>query len=159
MSKNIWVAIADEEFDVVKQLINSNEFTANSQDDNGYSPMHAAASYKNIEILQYLLDNKGDPNILDKDELAKAICEHAGIPFELPEESHSEDNAEKVELGDLEGLTSEENLNMIMNYIISNAENVDLNDEEALQKLVSEYLLKNLSDKDASDVNKTPENI
>lgn len=67
MSSNIWVAAADNKIDEVKALIGSGEFSANSADPNGFTPIHAAASYGNIELLHYLLTNGGDVNVQDSD--------------------------------------------------------------------------------------------
>ena len=41
--------------------------TANSQDEFGYSPMHAAVGYGHIEMLQYLLSVGGSLDIRDAD--------------------------------------------------------------------------------------------
>lgn len=67
MSDNIWVAAADNKIDLVKSLIESGKYTPNSADPNGFTPIHAAASYGNIELLRYLLNNDGNPNIQDSD--------------------------------------------------------------------------------------------
>ncbi|TID29944.1 hypothetical protein CANINC_001455 [Pichia inconspicua] len=67
MSENIWVAAADNQIATVKSLIDSGKFSPNSADPNGFTPIHAAASYGNIELLRYLLQNGGNVNIQDKD--------------------------------------------------------------------------------------------
>lgn len=67
MSDNIWVAAADNKIDLVKSHIESGKYTPNSSDPNGFTPIHAAASYGNIELLKYLLTNGGNPNIQDSD--------------------------------------------------------------------------------------------
>ncbi|ODV87105.1 hypothetical protein CANARDRAFT_194304 [[Candida] arabinofermentans NRRL YB-2248] len=68
MSLNIWVAAADDRFDTVKNLIESGEYTANSKDPNGYTPIHAATSYSNLKLLKFLiLECNGDVNIQDND--------------------------------------------------------------------------------------------
>ncbi|QPG76022.1 hypothetical protein FOA43_003408 [Brettanomyces nanus] len=67
MSTNIWIATADDKRDVVKSLIETGRFTANSKDANGYTPMHAAASYGNNDLLEYLILKGGDVNIQDND--------------------------------------------------------------------------------------------
>ena len=41
--------------------------TANSQDENGYSPMHAAVGWGHVEVLQYLLSAGGSLAIRDGD--------------------------------------------------------------------------------------------
>lgn len=67
MSENIWVAAADNKIALVKSLIESGKYRPNSADPNGFTPIHAAASYGNLELLRYLLDNGGDPNVQDSD--------------------------------------------------------------------------------------------
>ncbi|KAI5952365.1 hypothetical protein KGF54_003231 [Candida jiufengensis] len=67
MSTNIWIAASDNKIDQVKQLIESGQFTSNSKDPNGYTPIHAAASYGNIDLLKYLITKEGDINIQDNE--------------------------------------------------------------------------------------------
>ena len=67
MVSNIWIAAADNQRQIVEHYITSGEFTPNSKDPNGYTPIHAAASYGHINLLQYLIDNGGDINIQDNE--------------------------------------------------------------------------------------------
>ncbi len=67
MAKNIWIAASDGELSVVQQYINSGNFTSNSKDPNGYTPIHAASSYGHLELLRFLISNGGDINIQDND--------------------------------------------------------------------------------------------
>lgn len=67
MVANIWVAAADNELDVVKLHISQGNFTANSKDPNGYTPIHAAVSYGHVELIQYLIDQGGNVNIQDNE--------------------------------------------------------------------------------------------
>lgn len=67
MVSNIWVAAADNDQELVKKYIESGDFSANQKDPNGYTPIHAAASYGHIELLRYLLSNGGDVNIQDNE--------------------------------------------------------------------------------------------
>ncbi|ODV80190.1 ankyrin-repeat protein [Suhomyces tanzawaensis NRRL Y-17324] len=62
---NIWVAAADNQREVVEKYISSGEFAADAKDPNGYTPIHAAASYGHLELLQYLIDKQGDVNVQD----------------------------------------------------------------------------------------------
>ncbi|PVV04743.1 hypothetical protein BB560_000748 [Smittium megazygosporum] len=137
MSENIWLAIAEDNFETVKDFIETKKYTANSKDDNGYSPMHAAASYKNLDMLMYLINNKGDPRITDNDgdtplhfceeiECAKLLIESGADPKALNNEGKTE------------------SLTKIMNYIVANSKDLDLNDEDAIKSLVSQYLLDNI---------------
>jgi len=65
MVNNIWVAAADNDFDTVKNYISSGNFTPNSKDPNGYTPIHAAVSYGHVDLLKYLIEQGGDINIQD----------------------------------------------------------------------------------------------
>lgn len=67
MVSNIWVAAADNNKDVVIAHLDSGNFTPNSKDPNGYTPIHAAASYGYIELLQQLIQRGGDINIQDNE--------------------------------------------------------------------------------------------
>lgn len=65
---NIWIAAADGKLDEVRKLIESGGFTANSADPNGFTPIHAAASYGHKDLLNYLLTTcNGNVNIQDSD--------------------------------------------------------------------------------------------
>ncbi|KZS92393.1 ankyrin [Sistotremastrum niveocremeum HHB9708] len=61
-AKNIWVAAGDGDLDRVQVWISPNQ-----ADENTYTPMHAAASYGHIDILEYLVSRGGDVNITDED--------------------------------------------------------------------------------------------
>lgn len=65
MPSNIWVAAADNQIDAVIAYIDSGDFTPNSKDPNGYTPMHAAASYGHRELLDKLIARGGDVNVQD----------------------------------------------------------------------------------------------
>lgn len=67
MVSNIWVAAADNDQELVKKYIESGDFNANIKDPNGYTPIHAAASYGHIELLRYLISKGGDINIQDEE--------------------------------------------------------------------------------------------
>ncbi|QRG36311.1 hypothetical protein FDK38_000645 [Candidozyma auris] len=67
MVSNIWVAAADNDQNVVKNLVESGGMSPNSKDPNGYTPIHAAASYGHLDLLRYLLGKGGDINIQDNE--------------------------------------------------------------------------------------------
>lgn len=48
-------------------LIETQDLSANVKDSNSYTPMHAAASYAHLELLEYLLSVGGDINLRDDD--------------------------------------------------------------------------------------------
>lgn len=64
---NIWIAASDGKLDAVKEYISKGQ-SANDADPNGYTPIHAAASYGHVELLKYLVQEAGgDINIIDSD--------------------------------------------------------------------------------------------
>lgn len=67
MVSNIWVAAADNEISTVADYLASGAFSADSRDPNGYTPLHAAASYGHRELLQLLVQKGGDINIQDNE--------------------------------------------------------------------------------------------
>ncbi|QBM86922.1 hypothetical protein METSCH_B01130 [Metschnikowia aff. pulcherrima] len=67
MVSNIWVAAADNQVEIVEKYLTSNEFSANAKDPNGYTPIHAAASYGHLDLLKMLVSNGGDINIQDNE--------------------------------------------------------------------------------------------
>ncbi|KAJ7158801.1 ankyrin repeat-containing domain protein [Mycena filopes] len=65
--KNIWVAAGDGDLDRVRHLIEQESLSANAPDPFTYTPMHAAASYGQLEVLEYLISRGGDVNVQDGD--------------------------------------------------------------------------------------------
>ncbi|KAJ1860940.1 hypothetical protein LPJ73_001180 [Coemansia sp. RSA 2703] len=73
---NIWTAASDGDIDRVRALIEENKELVNAKDQNGYTPMHAASSWKHIELLKLLVSSGGDVNIRDTDgDTPLHICE------------------------------------------------------------------------------------
>lgn len=97
---NIWIAASDGDIRRVRQLLAEGKVTPNSADNNGYTPMHAAASYGHVELLNYLIEQKGDVNIRDSDgdtplhvcetvEVARVLLEHNADLFARNDEGHT----------------------------------------------------------------------
>ncbi|KAJ1729302.1 hypothetical protein LPJ61_003593 [Coemansia biformis] len=73
---NIWCAASDGDLARVRALVEGDSAMANASDENGYTPLHAAASWKHLQVLRYLLDNGGSVNIVDADgDTPLHICE------------------------------------------------------------------------------------
>lgn len=88
--KNIWVAAGDGDLDRVRELIEQQSLSPNVPDPNTYTPMHAAASYGQIAVLEYLIARGGDVNVTDEDgdtplyavenvETARFLVEHGAV--------------------------------------------------------------------------------
>lgn len=84
--KNIWVAAGDGDLERVQELVGEG-IPPNVADENTYTPMHAAASYAQIPVLEFLLSRGGNVNITDEDgetplfvvetvEVARYLVEH-----------------------------------------------------------------------------------
>lgn len=63
---NIWTLCADDNRPKIEQLLASG-VSPNAADQNGYTPLHAAASYGNRDLLKLLVSKGGDVNIRDND--------------------------------------------------------------------------------------------
>ncbi|KAJ3104890.1 hypothetical protein HDU97_008748 [Phlyctochytrium planicorne] len=63
---NIWISSSEGDKEAVEQYIRAGN-DPNAKDENGYTPIHATASYGHIELLEFLLQNGGDANITDND--------------------------------------------------------------------------------------------
>lgn len=94
MVANIWVAAADDELDTVKQHISLGNFSANSKDPNGYTPIHAAVSYGHKQLIKYLIEQGGNINIQDNEgdtplhhvedlEIAKLLVEEYKADYKV----------------------------------------------------------------------------
>eukprot|EP01041_Mallomonas_annulata_P009579 gene9579-19905_t len=92
--ENIWVASSDGDIKRVQELLVTGEATVNQQDDNGYSPIHAAVSYGHIQLIQILLTAGANPNLRDLDgdtplhvcelrEVAELLIAHGADPLLL----------------------------------------------------------------------------
>ncbi|KAL0079068.1 ankyrin repeat-containing domain protein [Phycomyces blakesleeanus] len=68
ITDNIWIAAGDGKLDRVKELIEKEGVDINVQDECGYSPLHAAASYDQEEVILYLLSKNANVNIPDVDQ-------------------------------------------------------------------------------------------
>lgn len=88
---NIWIASADNLADKVKHYIEKEGMSPNSKDENGYTPLHAAAEWGHMELIAYLVEKGGDLNITDSDgdtplhatenvEMAKLLVELGADP-------------------------------------------------------------------------------
>jgi hypothetical protein len=63
---NIWTLCADDDRKKIEEVIDSG-VSPNSADSNGYTPLHAAASYAHTDLLRYLVQKGGNVNIQDND--------------------------------------------------------------------------------------------
>mmetsp|Transcript_10565 Transcript_10565/g.17274 ORF Transcript_10565/g.17274 Transcript_10565/m.17274 type:complete len:214 (+) Transcript_10565:67-708(+) len=87
--ENVWTAASDGDMARVEELMICEGFTPTSPDENGYTPIHAAASWGRVELLRALLQR--DPagaNIKDQD--GDTPLHHVAMATELaPEETRS----------------------------------------------------------------------
>ena len=65
---NVWTAASDGNLEIVRILIDSGAHRADEPDENGYTCLHAAASYGHHDMLKYLLAQVAiDVNCKDED--------------------------------------------------------------------------------------------
>ncbi|EWC48386.1 hypothetical protein DRE_02155 [Drechslerella stenobrocha 248] len=91
---NIWIAASDGNTAQVLTYLSANPALVNSKDENGYTPIHAAASYGHLDLLRCLVnEHGGDINIRDDDgdtplftsesvEVARCLVEELGADWE-----------------------------------------------------------------------------
>lgn len=65
MVANIWVAAADNQIELVQEYLRSGNYAADSKDENGFTPLHAAASYGHRDLLRLLVALGGNINVQD----------------------------------------------------------------------------------------------
>lgn len=63
---NVWIAAADNNTSVVNEFLTQGG-SPNAKDHNGYTPIHAAASYGHLDLLQLLISRGGDVNVQDNE--------------------------------------------------------------------------------------------
>ncbi|KAJ3018547.1 hypothetical protein HKX48_002826 [Thoreauomyces humboldtii] len=72
-SSNIWIAAAEGGLELIEHLLqhggpNDSPLSPNVKDENGYTPLHAAASYSHLPLIDLLVTTHGaDVNITDSD--------------------------------------------------------------------------------------------
>ncbi|KAK9447953.1 ankyrin repeat-containing domain protein [Limtongia smithiae] len=67
MTSNYWIAASDNNIPAVRAYLATGSHTANDQDPNGYTALHAAASYSHLDLLRFLVSEGGNVNITDDD--------------------------------------------------------------------------------------------
>ncbi|KNE71592.1 hypothetical protein AMAG_16154 [Allomyces macrogynus ATCC 38327] len=92
-SNNIWLECADGHVDRVAAFLDAG-VDVNAQDDTGYSPLHAAASYNHVELVRFLLSKGANPNIADED--GDTPLHVAEDPTVLPIDVAAEDDRDAV---------------------------------------------------------------
>lgn len=83
--ENLWTAAGDGDIARVDELMALEGFTPSSQDENGYTPVMAAASWGHAELLKLLLErDAGSVNVADTD--GDTPLHHVAQAEELEEE-------------------------------------------------------------------------
>ena len=62
-SENVWVAASEGKMAELRAHIEGGKVSATSTDENGYTPLHAAASYSQEEALRYLIASLGGRSV------------------------------------------------------------------------------------------------
>mmetsp|Transcript_73194 Transcript_73194/g.214550 ORF Transcript_73194/g.214550 Transcript_73194/m.214550 type:complete len:222 (-) Transcript_73194:84-749(-) len=82
--ENVWTAASDGDIPRVEELMALDGFTPTSADENGYTPVHAAASWARVELLQLLL-NRDAAAVNVKDSDGDTPLHHVANASELEE--------------------------------------------------------------------------
>ncbi|KAJ5576477.1 hypothetical protein N7535_003403 [Penicillium sp. DV-2018c] len=101
-------------------LLRSNPSIASSQDESGYSLLHAAASYGHVDLLRALVKEFNvDVNLLDEDgETCLFVAEHAKVARCLVEELNVDVNKKNSEgLTAVEKMETEEEFPQVAAYL------------------------------------------
>ncbi|KAF9986485.1 hypothetical protein BGZ65_007456 [Modicella reniformis] len=86
MSRNIWLAASDGDLEALKTFVEEKGVSVDAQDENGYSVLHAAASYGHKDLIKYLLEKGANVNIQDPDmDTPLFVCETVEIAKMLVE--------------------------------------------------------------------------
>ena len=81
---NIWVASTDGDIGKVRQFLDGG-MDVNVQDEHGNSPIHSAASYSQLELLEFLIERGADVNLRDSDNETPIMLTEDKQTFELLE--------------------------------------------------------------------------
>ncbi|KAK3818834.1 MAG: ankyrin repeat-containing domain protein [Benniella sp.] len=101
---NIWLAASDGDLAAVKKFVEEKGVSIDAQDENGYSALHAAASYGHKDLIDYLLKKGANINVEDPDkDTPLFVCETVEIAKLLVE-----NGADAYHVND-NGLTAAEN--------------------------------------------------
>jgi len=93
---NIWVACTDGNMNKVVAFLASG-VDINAQDEYGFSPIHAAASYGHDDLIEYLISNGANVNLRDADgDTPLLVCENK-TTFELLERNGADINLKNNE--------------------------------------------------------------
>ncbi|OQS07114.1 hypothetical protein THRCLA_20218 [Thraustotheca clavata] len=77
--KNIWVCASDGDVDAVKRYLDSG-VSVDAQDENGYTPLQAAVSYNQLDLVELLLSKGANVSLGDNDdETPLHFCENVEI--------------------------------------------------------------------------------
>ena len=133
--ENIWVAASDGNINAVKALIESGTHVVNEQDNNGYSAIHAAASYGHEELIRYLISNGADVNLKDNDgDTPILLCEEPEIFLILKSFGANPTAVNDVGQGIFEKVVEDEN-DVMIKFLVAEGLVDSERAEIALQKI------------------------
>ena len=117
--ENIWVAASDGNMQQVKALIDNGINAVNEQDINGYSAIHAAASYGHEELIKYLISIGANVNLRDNDgDTPILICEEPEIFLLLKSYGADPTTVNNMGEGIFEKMVEDEN-DMMIRFLVT----------------------------------------
>ena len=119
----------------MKALIESGTHVVNEQDNNGYSAIHAAASYGHEELIRYLISNGADVNLKDNDgDTPILLCEEPEIFLILKSFGANPTAVNDVGQGIFEKVVEDEN-DVMIKFLVAEGLVDSERAEIALQKI------------------------
>ena len=103
----------------VRYLIEVEKVSVNAQDEHGYSPMHAAASYSSLTIIEYLVSHGADVNIRDEDGDTPLLVSETPEVFEALVAAGADPNAVDAQGKGIVDKCMEDENDVMINYFVS----------------------------------------
>ncbi|KAF9360327.1 hypothetical protein BGX26_009797 [Mortierella sp. AD094] len=149
---NIWLAASDGDLKAVKSFIEEKGVPVNAQDENGYSALHAAASYGHEDLITYLLEKGANVNIQDPDgDTPLFVCETVEIVKMLIDGGADATHVNENEMTAAENAEEEEWLE-VAHYLreLTGVPHPD-KDIDGLEENMSHLLEDDVEDEDSDD--------
>lgn len=117
---NIWVAASNGDVDAVKNIMATAGTAVNAQDETGYAPLHAAASYSQVEMLEFLLSMGATVDLLDFDgDTPLLVCEEPDCYNKLIAAGANPKARNTANQGILEKVMEDEN-EVMLKFLVEN---------------------------------------
>ncbi|CAN3359005.1 hypothetical protein DICA4_D12970 [Diutina catenulata] len=136
---NVWIAAADNNREAVAAFLRDGG-SPNSQDENGYSPLHAAASYGHLDLLRTLVEAGGNINLADGEgDTPLHHVEDLRTAIVMVKEMNADPSAKNHDgMTPAEFMEDNDEYPDVVKYLRGVASGVDLESELVREKLAEE---------------------